>query len=402
MRRLHLAGSAALGIVVGAVLFNAPQALADLPVIDPASILEETGILNVLQTINTVENDVKSGINSIFGALGDNSFGTVQQLLQEGFTQTSNYLKGQIGAVQQITDASNTAMSQFRLAVRDAQIRDEHTPSPAACVALDGGVGTQSAAVNAFGMYQALAATHDLRGEGGPGMPSYYGTAQGIASNAANHVALYCDANDQAAGLCANGASNLKADADQRFSSLFGGGTYPDQASVVAAKDYAINLIEPAAPGALRGDQLASIAGQDAAMRRRSYNARMSLAQSFVDQAIALQTSSVPLTATQQQYLSNLGLPAQQNGSLYQVMQIEAERRISDVSWASWMQNAPPASVEREIAIELAQTNYLLWQTFKIALQTGTISATQIAQTAEHDFMPTVRMPAPAMQAQSN
>jgi len=397
MRRLHLAGSAALGIVVGAVLFNAPQALADLPVIDPASILEETGILNVLQTISTVENDVKSGINSIFGALGDNSFGTVQQLLQEGFTQTSNYLKGQIGAIQQITDASNTAMSQFRLAVRDAQIRDEHTPSPAACVALDGGVGTQSAAVNAFGMYQALAATHDLRGEAGPSMPSYYGTAQGVASNAANHVALYCDANDQAAGLCSNGQSNPKADADQRFSSLFGSGTYPDQPSVVAAKDYAINLIEPAAPGALRGDQLASIAGQDAAMRRRSYNARMSLAQSFVDQAIALQTSSVPLTATQQQYLSNLGLPAQQNGSLYQVMQIEAERRISDVSWASWMQSAPPASVEREIAIELAQTNYLLWQTFKVALQTGTISATQLAQTAEHDFMPTVRMPAPAM-----
>ena len=53
MRRLHLAGSAALGIVVGAVLFNAPQALADLPVIDPASILEETGILDVLQTIST-------------------------------------------------------------------------------------------------------------------------------------------------------------------------------------------------------------------------------------------------------------------------------------------------------------------------------------------------------------
>ena len=67
-------------------------------------------------------------------------------------------------------------------------------------------------------------------------------------------------------------------------SSLFGAGTYPDQTSVVAAKDYAINLIEPVAPGALRGDQLASVAGQDAAMRRRSYNARMSLAQSFVDQ----------------------------------------------------------------------------------------------------------------------
>jgi hypothetical protein len=170
----------------------------------------------------------------------------------------------------------------------------------------------------------------------------------------------------------------------------------------VAAKDYVINLIEPVAPGALRGDQLASVAGQDAAMRRRSYNARMSLAQSFVDQLVAMQTASVPLTQVQQQYLSNMGLPAQQNGSLLQVMQIEAERRVSDVSWASWMESAPPAAVEREIAAELAQTNYLLFQQYKLGLEHATISATQLAESAEHDFMPTVRMPAPAMTTSSN
>ncbi len=39
MRRLTLASSTALGIVVGGVLFNAPRALADLPTIDIASLI---------------------------------------------------------------------------------------------------------------------------------------------------------------------------------------------------------------------------------------------------------------------------------------------------------------------------------------------------------------------------
>ena len=47
MKKLKLAGSTAIGIVIGAVVFNSLPAFADLPVIDPASILQETGILNV-------------------------------------------------------------------------------------------------------------------------------------------------------------------------------------------------------------------------------------------------------------------------------------------------------------------------------------------------------------------
>ena len=115
-----------------------------------------------------------------------------------------------------------------------------------------------------------------------------------------------------------------------------------------------------------------------------------------------MQTASVPLTQVQQQYLSNMGLPAQQNGSLLQVMQIEAERRVSDVSWASWMAERATRSRRAEIASKLAQTNYLLFQQYKLGLEHATISATQLAESAEHDFMPTVRMPAPAMTTSSN
>jgi hypothetical protein len=149
----------------------------------------------------------------------------------------------------------------------------------------------------------------------------------------------------------------------------------------------------------LRGDQLNAAAGQDAAVRRRSYNARMSLAQSFVDQEIGMQTPSVPLTALQQQYLTNIGLPSQTNGSWLQVLQIESERRISDVTWAATLQSMPPASVEREIAVELALSNYLQFQIFKMGLQHTTISATRLAHAVERDFQPTVRMPTPSMQA---
>ena len=395
MKKLKLAGSTAIGIVIGAVVFNSLPAFADLPVIDPASILQETGILNVLNTINGIESDVSKYTNEIFGALGDNTYGTVQQLLQEGFTQNANYAKAQVGAEQQITDASNMAMARFHRDMRNAQIRDEQTVSPNACTALDGGVSTQAAAVQAYDVAWTIGQIHDQRGEAGPGMPSYYGQAQGVASMANEHLSNYCDQNDVAAGLGCT--LSMTPDADQQFASLFGSGTYTSQTAVNTAKDYAINLIEPVAPAALRGDQLASTQGQDAAVRRRSFNARMSLAQNYVDQIIGMNSPSVPLTAQQQQYLQDMGLPAQQTGSWFQALQIEAERRISDVNWAATLQGMPPATVNREIAIELALNNYLQFQIFKTALLTGTISATQLAQTAEHDFSPTVQMPTPSI-----
>ena len=395
MKKLKLAGSTAIGIVIGAVVFNSLPAFADLPVIDPASILQETGILNVLNTINGIESDVSKYTNEIFGALGDNTYGTVQQLLQEGFTQNANYAKAQVGAQQQITDASNMAMARFHRDMRNAQIRDEQTVSPNACTALDGGVSTQAAAVQAYDVAWTIGQIHDQRGEAGPGMPSYYGQAQGVASMANEHLSNYCDQNDVAAGLGCT--LSMTPDADQQFASLFGSGTYTSQTAVNTAKDYAINLIEPVAPAALRGDQLASTQGQDAAVRRRSFNARMSLAQNYVDQIIGMNSPSVPLTAQQQQYLQDMGLPAQQTGSWFQALQIEAERRISDVNWAATLQGMPPATVNREIAIELALNNYLQFQLFKTALLTGTISATQLAQTAEHDFSPTVQMPTPSI-----
>lgn len=403
MGRMKLPAAAAMGIVLGAVLFNAPPAKAAWLVIDPASIAQEikqlaqeTGILDVLNVMNTVQNTISSTMTAINTAIGNTSFGSVTQLLQQGFTQESNYAKATVGANEQIADASNTAMARFDRDLRNAQIRDEQIASPTACAAIDGGVSAQAASVQAFGVAAVISHIHDERGEAAPGMPSHFGEAQGVASMAQEHLANYCDQDDQAAGLCPNGLS-ATPDADQQVLSLFGSGTYTSQTAVNTAKDFAINLIEPVAPAALRGDQLSSAMGQDAAVRRRSYNARMSLAQGFVDTAIGMQTPSVPLTASQKQYLRNLGLPAQTNGSWLQVLQIEAERRVNGVTWNAELQSMPPASVEREVALELALTNYLLFQTYKVNLQHTTIAAAQLAEHTDHDFMPTSRMPSPSI-----
>ena len=404
MNRAKLLATTASAFIAGAVLINTVPALADLPVIDigaiaqeTISVVKETGILDVLNTMSEVQSTINSTLGSINKAIGGTTYGDTNTLLQEGFTQEANYSKASVSAQQQITDASNEAMAQFHLQMRDAQIRDQQTASPTQCLSLDGGVSTAAAAIQGFDVGYQIAATHNLRAQAAPNMPSYYGEAQGVASMEAEHVNYYCDANDSAAGLC--GTASATPDADQEFSSLFGSGTYASQQAVNAAKDYATNLIEPVAPAALRGNQLTSLAGQNAALLRRSFNARMSLAQSILDNNIGMQTPSVPLTAAQQQYITNQGLPPQQTGSWLQVLQIEAQRRVSDVNWNAQLQAMPPASVEREVATELALNTYLQFEIYKIELQHTTVSAAQLAQTAERDYAPTAPMPVPSMAA---
>ena len=394
MRRSNFIALAGVGLAIGSILCSAVPAYADLPVIDPASIVEEikqlaqeTGILNVLQAVQSIDKGISS-------AIGTTTYGSTNTLLQEGFTQEANYSKASIGAMQNITDASNEAMAQYDLQLRDAQIRDEQTASPTACTDLDNGVSTQAAAIQGDAVGFTLGQIEDVRDESGPNTPSYYGQAQGVASESAEHLNYYCDPNDVAAGLCAN-TTTATADADQRFSSLFGSGTYANQTAVTTAKDYAINLIEPVAPAALRGDQLNSITGQDAAILRRSYNARISLAQNVVDNIIGMQSPSVPLTAQQQAYLAEIGLPRETTGSWLQVLQINAESRESDINWNAQLQSMPPAAVEREVALELALNNYLQFQIFKIGLQNAALNATNVAQTAQHDYQPAIPMPTP-------
>lgn len=146
MNRRNLLGTTAAAFVLGGVLSNASPAFAQLATIDVASIVQqvksfaqETGILNVLNAMKTVQNTINVVMTDIKTALGPTTYGDTNTLLREGFTQNANYAKAQVGAMQQLTDGSNTAMTVVQRSFRNAQLRDDHTLSPQACTALNFG-----------------------------------------------------------------------------------------------------------------------------------------------------------------------------------------------------------------------------------------------------------------------
>jgi hypothetical protein len=99
---------------------------------------------------------------------------------------------------------------------------------------------------------------------------------------------------------------------------------------------------------------------------------------------VGMQTPSVPLTTIQTQPPQNMALPAQTNGSWLQALQIEAERRISDATWNASLQDMAPASVQREIASEMAMNNYLMFETYKMQMMLAAIDAGHVAENTEH------------------
>ena len=96
---------------------------------------------------------------------------SVTTMLHQGFTQNANYAKAQIGAMEGIADATNTAMARFQRDMRNAQIRDEHVATPQACQALDGGQAITVAAGQSWRVSSAIEAVTDPRGEADPARP---------------------------------------------------------------------------------------------------------------------------------------------------------------------------------------------------------------------------------------
>lgn len=388
-RRAAALAAVALSVALGAITVAPRSAHAAWPTFDALVHAAIQAMQNVLQNaVNRVESAVTGGLTNLESSLNS--------VLERGFSQVSNYQRAQVGAQQQIADAANLAQARVQRDFRNAAIADEHTPSPNACASLDGGVAAQAASVQGYAVARAVARVHDARGAAGPGMPSHNGVAQGVASMAQLHLAHYCNAMDAAAGLCASPSAN--PDGDQQASSLWSGGTYADQAAVNAAKDHATLLVQPVAPAAIRGDMLASAVGQEAALRRRAYNARMSQAFHYVDRVLGTQVPAVPLSPEQQRWLGAQGLPAQAEGSWLQVLQIESERRAGDVAWNANLEASPPATVAREIARQQALTNFLLFHILKDGMQRGTIAAAGLAEVVDRNHDPAVRMPSPDLQ----
>lgn len=379
--RKQLLTSTAAGVIAGAVIFNAaPARAAGYPVFDWAvQFAIQTAQKAMSNAITAVQNEITS-VGNIFNT-GIAALGT----------QNANYSKASISAQEQIADANNTIMARNARDLRNAQLRDEHVLTPQACISLDDGQSIAVSAGQSWRVSKGIDEQTDKRNQGQPGTPAWAGEGQALAAANRLHLSRYCSQNEQSAGLC----STVKAEnADQSSENLLGSGSYADQDGINTANDYARTLIEPVPPGALRGAQLASVAGQDASARRRGYNAQISLANGVMNDIIASRTSSVVLTSTQKAQMTAQGITPTDTASWFMAEDLEVNRRISNVDWHASLQGMPPKSVLVEIATEMAMNNYIVWQNYRMAQQSAALLAAQLAATATSNLRST---PAPAI-----
>jgi hypothetical protein len=371
------------GALLSAIVFGTTPANSQLAVIDWSN-------LSINQALQSIQNAMSATLTTISTNLGAN--GVMALLLTQGFNQNANYVKAQTDAHAQIADASNQVHTQLQSSLYNIKAGDEHTPSPTHCNALDNGQTITTASKQAFSVYAAISGLQDTRGEGGPGMPAYFGRAQAVAASNNQHLARYCNATDATATGCTVSAT---PNGDQQAESLFGVPTLVDQTALNQANDYIITLTQPIAPATLRGDQLTSEAGREAAAERRRYNAQQSMAKSTLNYVLSVEAPTVQFTDDQKSEMTDLGLSPISNGSMLQAMLLDANRRLSSTNWSAQLQAMPPASVQREIAHELASTNYLLAQLLQIELRHAAVDSAHLAQVVETDFTKTVQMPSP-------
>jgi len=387
--RKQLLASTAAGILVGGILFNAAPAKADgYPVFDYAMNFAMGVFQKAFDKAMTGLSDAVTNIGNIFDK-GITSLGT----------QNANYSKASISAQEQIADATNTVMARNARDIRNVQIRDEHVLSPQACASLDGGQAIAVSAGQSWKVGDSISAVTDRRNQGLPGATSWAGQGQAMQASNQLHLSRYCSQNEQTAGLC-NDWNRVKENGDQKARSLLGSPSYTDQDAVNTANDYARNLIEPVPPGALRGAQLTTLAGQDASTKRRGYNAQISLANGVLNDIIGSHTNSVILTTAQQQQAQAQGLTSTTNASWFEAQDLEVNRRINDIGWHAALQAMPPKSVLVEIATELAMGNYIAWQNYRMAQQSAAVAAAQLAATATASLKAAPPLPTPQMAAQ--
>lgn len=386
MRKLSLLAGTALGLAVGAALFNARPAWADLPVVD---IVTDA----LLQTLNKLVTDAITQVQTAVTGVGDT--------LTRATDQITRNVRATVGAQEQIQDATNTAMATYQRNVRNADIVANHVVTPAACLALDGGQSISVAGRQADTFSRNVGAITNPRGEGGPATPAWEGAGQAAMANVQQHLARYCSTADVQAGLCA--AVSPLENADQRADSFIGVPTYGDQATINAANDYLTTLLQPVPPGALRGDPRKSMAGLQEEEDRRNYNANMSLARKVATDIFASHAPTVQLTPEQQQQLQAEGRPEVQTASAYDALALEVTRRYGSQAWAGSLEQMPSAPVIlREVAREQALGNYMALRTFQRLDQIAAMAAAQLAATATGRFQQarTPTMPIPQVASQ--
>ncbi|WP_264784629.1 hypothetical protein, partial [Asaia bogorensis] len=337
----------------------------------------------IVAAITTMQGVLNGAMGAVEKAVST-GMGLLNKVTGNGFTQLSNYMKAQVGAQQQIANANNMVQLRSMRDIRNAGLRDNYTTNRQDCLNLNGGQSVVVAASNANDVAQALATAKTQRGAAGPGTPSYNGGAQGVEASNQLHTKQFCDANDAEAGLCSLPKSSALQDADQDAGHAIGVLTYPDQDSIDAAAAYESNLIQPVAPPDLRGSARSSAAGRNMAPLRRSYNAAMSLSHEIANGVIGTHAQTVTLTTAQKEEQTHEGLPSSDKVSVNEAAELEVNRRYSGLQYQKDLQAMPPGKpVEIQIAMMLAQQNWILWQQYKLQQQQALAVATLLAHSAE-------------------
>ena len=118
MRKTLLRTAAATAL---ACVLAAPRpARADWPTFD---VITHTLLQQAQNAITTAVTNVEKAVTNIGTTIGNKitNLGTdLSSVLSNGFTQQANYAKAQVGAQQQIADASNTVNATFQKALRSA------------------------------------------------------------------------------------------------------------------------------------------------------------------------------------------------------------------------------------------------------------------------------------------
>lgn len=383
----------AVAIVSGAIVVSS-TAQAAWPTTDViAHFIAQQAQQAVTGAMDRVRDQV-TNIGDLISAKVTDMGNLLDTKLQDGFTQNANYAKAQVGAVQQIADASNVANARVLRDVRNSELRDEHTVSPQACAALDAAQAAGQGLLQAERITAAITSVMDPRNEAAAGTGAWWGQAQSVSSANALHLSRYCAADEALAGLC---TASPRPNADIRATSYFQE-VYDGSDGVNAANDFVTNVVQPVVPAALRGDQLSSVAGQDASARRRAHDARMSLARHVLSSTMALQAPVVALNQEQKNQLAARGVsPVPDSGSWMQVLALEVDRRFTEVGWAASLQNMTPTAVSREIAIQLSLANYIGMQNLRMQMRGNAMAAAQLAVGVERGFSPYVPMPAPTI-----
>ncbi len=279
----------------------------------------------------------------------------------QGITQISNYFKGLMAGIQRTTDASNTANARFQRDMRNAQIRDEHIATPAACEALDESMAAMVGVEQSWVMQHSLGLVTDPRGEGQPGNPAYVGQTNALSANRDFHAALYCSEAEAADGWC---QLSDYPNADQRAWYMAGRYWFPQQPDIDAAMAYATTLTQPLPVRHVRATELRSHNGQEILAVRRWQNAVWSYARRVTNEVVARRVPTVALNDAQKAQMAAQGLTPGDRGSWHLVMQLAVERRAGTAYQAA-LQRMPTGARMIEQANTAGLQLAVQWEIYK-------------------------------------